>query len=152
MVHLTTVVAPAVTPVTVLVGDAGVVTVPGPLWITHAPVPGVAALPARVKLVVLHNVWSPPAAATGAAAVLVNIISSKVGTHPPLLTLQRTVALVPGAIPVTVVVALVVLVIVAVPLCKLHVPTPIAGTVATIVNVLVLHCVMSDPASAVEDG
>ena len=84
--------------------------------------------------------------------MLVNIISSNVGRHPPLLTLQRTVALVPAAIPVTVVVALAVLVIVAVPLCKLHVPTPIAGTVALIVNVLVLHCVMFTPASAVDEG
>ena len=57
IVHLTTVgAAPAVTPVTVLVAEAGVVTVPGPLWITHAPVPGAAALPASVKVVVLHKV------------------------------------------------------------------------------------------------
>jgi hypothetical protein len=57
MVHLTTVgAAPAVTPVTVLVGEAGVVTVPGPLWITHMPVPGAAALPAKVKFAVLHKV------------------------------------------------------------------------------------------------
>ena len=48
--------APAVTPVTVLVGEFGAVTVPGPLWITHVPVPGSAAFPANVKVVVLHNV------------------------------------------------------------------------------------------------
>ena len=95
---------------------------------------------------------SVPAAATGAAAVLVNIMSSKVGRQPPLLTVQRSVALVPAAIPVTVVVANAVLVMIAVPLCKLHTPTPTVGTTAAIVKLLVLHCVILTPPSAVSDG
>jgi hypothetical protein len=48
--------APAVTPVTVLLGDEGVVTVPGPLWIVHKPVPGAATLPANVNVALLHCV------------------------------------------------------------------------------------------------
>ena len=55
-------------------------------------------------------------------------------------TVQRITALVPTGTPVTVVVADVVLVIVAVPLCTLHTPVPIAGAVAAMLNVLVLHC------------
>ena len=63
-------------------------------------------------------------------------------------TVQRNVALVPAVMPVIVVVEDVVLVIVAVPAKTLHVPVPMAGTVAFIVNVLVLHWVMlAKPAS-----
>jgi hypothetical protein len=117
IVHRTTVGGPpAVTPVTVLVSKLAVVTLPGPLWMVHVPVPGDATLPANVKVLVLHMVWSTFALATGAAAVLVNTISSKVLAHTPLPTVHRRVALVPGAIPVMVVVADVVLVMVAVPL------------------------------------
>ena len=66
-----------------------------------------------------------------------------------MLTVHRTVALVPAVIPVTVVVVLLVLVIVAVPLCTLHTPVPVVGATAAIVKVLVLHWVMLSPASAV---
>ena len=47
---------PAVTPVTVLVAEDGVVIAPGPLISVHNPVPGDAALPDSVKLLVLHKV------------------------------------------------------------------------------------------------
>ena len=149
IVHLTTVVEPAVTPVTVLVGDDGVVTTPGPLWMLHAPLPGAAALPASVNVVVLHKLWSAPAFAVGAGAVLVSTMSSNVVGHVPLPTVHRSVALEPAAIPVIVVVGEVALVIVAVPAKTVHVPVPTVGTAAFIVNVLVLHCVMlATPASA----
>ena len=107
-------------------------------------------MPVIVKLLVLHNVWSVPAFATGAGAVFVNTISSKVVGHVPFPTVHRNVALVPDAIPVIVVVAEVAFVIVAAPAKTVHVPLPTAGTVAFIVNVLVLHWVMlAKPASAV---
>ena len=77
-------------------------------------------------------------------------MSSKLVAHTPFPTVQRSVALVPAATPVIVVVSKVLLVIVAAPLKTLQVPVPTAGTVAAIVNVLVLHCViLTAPASAV---
>ena len=107
-------------------------------------------MPANVKLLVLHKFWSAPALATGAGAVFVKIISSKVVGHVPLPTVQRNVALVPAATPVIVVVADVLLVITALPLCTVHTPLPTNGTVAFIVKVLVLHWSMrATPASAV---
>jgi hypothetical protein len=60
IVHRTTVVEPAVTPVTVELGELGVVTVPGPLCILHAPMAftappvGAGVFPARVNVLVLH--------------------------------------------------------------------------------------------------
>lgn len=50
-----TVVPPTVTPVTVDVGEFGVVIEPGPLTMIHVPVPGEAVLPARVNVVVLSQ-------------------------------------------------------------------------------------------------
>jgi hypothetical protein len=81
--------------------------------------------------------------------VFVNIISSKVFPQLPLVIVQRTVALVPGAIPVTVVFATTGLVIVALPDCKLQTPVPDVGTFPAIVNMELLHCSIFIPASAV---
>ena len=84
--------------------------------------------------------------------MFVNTISSKFNalTHEPFNTVHLNVALVPAAIPVIVVVADVAFVMVAVPANTVHVPLPIAGTVAFITNVLVLHWVIfAKPASAV---
>ncbi len=142
--------APADRPVTPLVFDVGVViTAPlaGPT-IVHNPVPGDGAFPDNVKLPVSHCSISDPASATGAGAVLVNTISSKVLAQLPLFTVQRTIALLPATIPVMVVVANAGLVIVAVPDSTLQAPVPIAGAVAAIVKILVLHCSISTPASA----
>ena len=80
---------------------------------------------------------------------MVNTISSNVVGHMPFPTVQRNVALLPAAMAVIVVVSEVVLVIVALPAKTVHVPLPTAGTVAFMVNVLVLHCVrLGKPASA----
>src|SRR5690606_6126390 len=75
--------------------------------------------------------------------------SAKVSTQLPLLTVHRTVMLVPKAIPVIVVNGFAGFVMEAVPDCMLHCPTPIAGETAAIVKVLLLHCSMLTPASAV---
>ena len=56
MVHLKVILVPAVTPVTPEVGEVGVVTVPVPLTLLHAPVPVVGVFPASVNVVVLHLV------------------------------------------------------------------------------------------------
>ena len=58
IVHLNVTLNPAVSPVTVVVGELILVTT-APFaapWIVQVPVPGPAALPARVKTAVLHKV------------------------------------------------------------------------------------------------
>ena len=60
-------------PVKAEVGEVGVVTVPpAPLWMLQAPVPGEAALLAKVADVP-QTVWSGPAAAAGAVGTMVNV-------------------------------------------------------------------------------
>ena len=54
IVHLNVALLPAANPVTVLVFDVGVVIVTAPLNTLHRPLPVVAALPANVKLPLLH--------------------------------------------------------------------------------------------------
>ena len=56
-VHLTVPVVPAASPVTVVVGEPGVVMVALPLIYDHTPVPTDGALCVIVKLDVLHKVW-----------------------------------------------------------------------------------------------
>ena len=58
IVHLSVTLKPAVSPVTVVVGEL-ILVIRAPFaapWIVQVPVPGVAALPVRVKVDVLHNV------------------------------------------------------------------------------------------------
>ena len=65
IVHLNVTLCPAVNPVTVEVGEEGVVIL-APLaapTILHAPVPFVGVLPARVNVPLLQFIWSEPAAA-----------------------------------------------------------------------------------------
>ena len=76
-------------------------------------------------------------------------MSSKLSGQLPLLIVQRTVALLPAAMPVIVVVGLPALVTVAVPLSTLQVPTPTAGVFAAIVNIPLSHWSRSTPASDV---
>ena len=61
IVHLNVALLPAAKPVTVLTFEVGVVIVTAPLWILQAPVPVVAAVPAKVKLPLLHCAMSVPA-------------------------------------------------------------------------------------------
>ena len=56
IVHLRVTLVPAVTAVTVVVGEAGVVMVADPAIIDHAPVPTAGELAAMEKLEVLHKV------------------------------------------------------------------------------------------------
>ncbi|MBL0153125.1 MAG: hypothetical protein IPP93_06430 [Chitinophagaceae bacterium] len=83
IVQRRTVVCPAVTPVTVVVGEDASVIAPSPLVIVHTPVPDTAVLPARVNVLVAHWVWSVPALATVTATSLVRDTSSQL-EHVPL--------------------------------------------------------------------
>ena len=62
-----------------------------------------------------------------------------VGAHEPFETVQRSVALFPAVMPVTVVLNEFGLVMVAVPANTLHTPVPTAGLVAFNVKVELLH-------------
>ncbi len=81
---------------------------------------------------------SDPAADTIADASLV-ITTSSVELHVPFVIVHRSVALVPAANPVTMVVGELAVVIVAVPDIKLHNPVPVTGVFAAIVKLEVLH-------------
>src|SRR5690606_31226436 len=95
MVHLSVTLVPTGTPVTVVVGDAGLVMSAVPASMVQSPVPTPAALPANVKIGLLHNVWARPASATGGVARLISTTSSKL-EHTPLVTVQRKVTLCPA--------------------------------------------------------
>ena len=124
------VVPPAVTPVTVVVlFEVGAVIAPGPLTIVQVPVPGLAALPASVKVLVLHCAWSVPAAALGALYK----VTEEVLLQLLLVIVQLSVAVVPTGTPVTVVEEEVGLVMVAEPLTSVHKPVPGVGSLADMV-------------------
>src|SRR5262245_21398586 len=118
MVQRSVALVPAGTPVMVVVADAGVVIEAVPLWSVHTPVPGAAAFAVLVKVATLQfSTLGGPASATGGCASLVSVMSVKLGVHSaPLVTVQRTTALVPAGTPVTVVVREEGLVMKAVPL------------------------------------
>src|SRR5258706_230378 len=88
---------------------------------------------------------SAPAFATVTAALLVNSTSSKV-LQLPLVIVQRKVALLPAAKPVTVLVFEVGVVIVTAPLNTLHKPVPVVAAVPASVKLPLLHCTISVPA------
>ena len=96
-------------------------------------------MPAKVKLLVLHWLISVPALATVTAALLVSNTSSKV-LQLPLVIVQRNVAVLPEAKPVTVLTFEVGVVIVTAPLTTLHNPVPVVAAVPANVNVPLLHC------------
>src|SRR5688572_2298773 len=75
---------PAVTPVTVVVGELGLVIVALPLTRVQVPVvPATDALPAIVKVLLLHWIISGPALATfGAASTFIVIPALGTLTHP----------------------------------------------------------------------
>jgi hypothetical protein len=93
---------PAATPVTPLTSEVGVVITAAPLNTLHSPVPVPGTLPASVNELVLHCVISTPAADTVGGVSLVNVTSSKLLAHVPLLIVQRTTVANPAVTPVTV--------------------------------------------------
>ena len=139
IVHLNVALLPAVMPVTAEVADVGVVTVAVPLITLHVPVPVVGVLPARVKLALLHWLMSVPAFAVVGVARLVITTSSVTFVHTPLEIVHRSVALLPAARPVTVVVADDGVVTDTAPLTTLQLPVPVVAAEAAIVKVPLLH-------------
>jgi hypothetical protein len=119
--------APTPSPVTMEVALDAEVIVPVPLTRLHAPVPEAATFPAIVAEDVVHTLWSGPALAVVGTEKPVMITSSVLGVHPPLEMVQRKVFAPPPS-PVTAEVALVEVVIVPVPLTRLHTPVPVVGT------------------------
>src|SRR5687768_9932873 len=69
--------------------------------------------------------------------------------HAPFTIVQRRIAVAPAGTPVTPDVALEGVVIVAVPLCTVHVPVPTDGELPASVKLPLLHCAWSVPAFAV---
>ena len=139
------VVYPAVTPSIVEVAEFTEFIVPGPLILVQVPVPGVAALPARVKVLVLHCIWSEPAAAVGA---LYKVIWSEV-LQLPLVMVHCNTVLVPMVTSVTVVVGEVASEMVPSPLILVQSPVPGAAALAAMVKVVVLlQRYRSGPAAA----
>jgi hypothetical protein len=130
---------PAVTPVTVDVGDVGAVIVAEPVIIVHRPVPGVGVFPASVKVLLLHCVWLSPAIDVAGGVELDSITSSKLAVQGLLLIVQRKVALVPTGTPVTVDVGDEASVIVAVPDSTVHVPVPEVAVLPASVKDPLLH-------------
>jgi hypothetical protein len=138
---------PAVTPVTVVVAEDAVVIVAEPVTMLQAPVPVVAAVAAIVNVLVLHNVWSAPAAAVVGNAWFVSTTSSE-DVHVPLVIVQRRVAGVPAVTPVTPEVGEEGVVIVAVPLTTLQTPVPTLALLPARVKAPLLQLTRSVPAAA----
>jgi hypothetical protein len=90
---------------------------------------------------------SVPAFAVVGVARLVITTSSVTLAHTPLEIVHLSVALLPAASPVTVVVFEVGVVMDTAPLIMLQLPVPVVAAVAAIVKVLLLHWVMSVPAT-----
>ena len=130
---------PAVIPVTVLVGEDGVVMLAVPDITVHDPEPTVGVLPAKVKLPLLHWLIAVPATETVGCWLLVKVMSSWVLGQATLLIVHRSVALEPAAMPVTVVVGELTLVIEAEPETRLQVPVPGEAAFADNIKVPVLH-------------
>ena len=84
-----------------------------------------------------HTVEFPGQVTTG-KALLVTVTSSK-ALQVPFVTVHLTVALVPAAIPISVVDGEPGSVIVAIPLINVHTPNPTDGTLCVIVKLPLLH-------------
>jgi hypothetical protein len=147
IVHLNVTEVPSVIPVTVEVGDAGVVMVAGPLTTVHKPVPTVGVFAANVAEARLQRFWSTPAlAVVGSSFIVITTSSDEV--HVPLDVVHLNVADVPGTSPVSPDVAEAGVVIVAAPLTTVHKPVPTPGVLPANVAVVELHIVWSAPAFA----
>jgi hypothetical protein len=137
-------------PVMVVVGEVLLVITAVPLCTVHCPLPTVAVLAAIVKVLVLHWSMLIPASAIVGVALLVKITSSVVGVHTPLLMVHRKVTLKPAFNPVTVLVLLVGVVMLA-PLAAptiVHNPELMVGALPVSVKLPLLHCSWSAPALA----
>jgi len=128
------VLAPTPSPVTVEVGEVGVVIVPEPDTKVHKPVPIAGTFPARVAVEVIQTDCARPAfAAVGTAKRVIITVSILGGQLPLLIVHFNTFAPTPKAVNPEVGDAGVV--IVAAPETSAHVPAPIAGVLPASVAV-----------------
>jgi len=139
IVHLSVTDEPAESPVTVDVGDAGVVMVQEPETIDQVPVPVVGVLPANIVLVTLHKLWSGPASATVGAASTVTTTSSEVEPQLPLEIVHLKVVEAPIVRPLTVDVGSAGTSALPVPAIVDHAPVPTVGVFPAKVVVVILH-------------
>ena len=127
IVHFNMLVAPAVKPVMPDVSLCSVVMIAEPDTTLHVPTPMAAVFPVSAVVAMLHSVWSAPASAVVGNALLVMVMLSALVEQPGDTTIHVSVTFVPAVKPVTVVVGDRGVVIVAVPLVSVHVPTPTVG-------------------------
>ena len=127
IVHFNVALVPAERPVSADVSLCSVVMLADPDTTLHVPIPIVARFPLRAAVVTLQSVWSLPAAAVVGNALLVMVMLSLLVEQPGDTTIHVNVTFVPAVNPVTVVVGDSGVVIVAVPLVNVHVPTPTVG-------------------------
>ena len=131
--------------VIVLLAQAAVTPAGSPVG-DPIPVAPVVVCVIFVSAVLIHTVGVDEATPAVLSALLVIIISSVEVAQLPLLIVHLSVAELPAARAVTVVVAEDAVVIVAEPLINDQAPVPTVGLLAAMVNVLVLHCAISAPA------
>ena len=74
--------------------------VAAPVITLHVPTPLTGLLPDIVVTVTLHKFWSEPAAAVVGGRATAIATSLVLGVHPPLLIVQRKVAVLPIESPV----------------------------------------------------
>ena len=82
-------------PVTVEVGDEGVVIVPDPLTNVHTPDPMAAVFPASVATVP-QIAWLEPALATVGEAIIVRLPVALAAAHPPPAAMELVSVYAPG--------------------------------------------------------
>jgi hypothetical protein len=138
------------TPVTVVVGELGLVIVAVPPNKLQLPIPFTGVLADMIKVPLLHcSICAGPAFAPVGVAELVKTISSTLTVHVPLLIRHSNVALLPTGTPVMVLVSDPGVLIVAVPEVKNHWPVPTTAGLAAIVKSPSLQLFRSPPAEEV---
>ena len=139
VLHLNVTEVPTTIPVTVDVGEDGVVIVAIPDTTDQLPLPTVGVLPESVVLVTLQRLILLPALAAVGGSAMVITTSSVDAPQAGLEMLQRKVTEVPTVKPVTVEVGDPGVVIVPVPDTTLHDPVPITGVLPASVVDVTLH-------------
>lgn len=124
IVHLK-VLMPILKPLTLEVGEPGVVTVAPPVITVQVPVPTIGLFPASVANAE-QSVWSGPAAdVVGAGSTVTVTVSSEIGQLPLVMVHTKTFGPIP--IPVTPEVAELGVVTIPLPAITVQIPVPITG-------------------------
>src|SRR5438477_9632168 len=129
-------------------GLLGVVIVPLPLTKLHVALPAVAVFPASVAVLVSQKLWLGPALAVVGVSDRVIATASAASVQVPLWIVHRN-TLAPYPKLLTPELGLLGVVIVPLPLTKLHVPLPAVAVFPASVAVLVSQKLWLGPALAV---